>query len=93
MSEESISNEELGMTFPCYFPLKVMGTNSGSFENDMIMIVRKHIPSLDDDAVKSKPSKTGKYLALTITFTAQSKEELDNLYREINAHPDVKMTL
>ncbi|MDQ6980774.1 MAG: DUF493 domain-containing protein, partial [Ghiorsea sp.] len=41
----------------------------------------------------SKPSKTGKYIALTITFTAQSKAELDKLYQEINAHPDVKMTL
>ena len=93
MTEENITNEELGMTFPCHFPLKVMGTNNDTFENDIVMIVRKHIPSLGEGAVSSKPSKTGKYLALTISFTAQSKEELDNLYREINTHPDVKMTL
>jgi len=90
---EQAPNPDLCMTFPCTFPLKIMGTNNDTFENDMVMIVRKHIPSLGEGAVKSKPSKTGKYLALTITFTAQSKEELDNLYREINAHPDVKMTL
>ncbi|MDQ7001182.1 MAG: DUF493 domain-containing protein [Ghiorsea sp.] len=93
MGVEQEPNAELGMAFPCDFPLKVMGTNNETFENDIVMIVRNHIPSLGEDAVKSKPSKTGKYLALTITFTAQSKAELDNLYREINAHPDVKMTL
>ena len=93
MTEKNITNEELGMTFPCNFPLKVMGINNDTFENEIVMIVRKHIPSLGEGAVSSKPSKTGKYLALTISFTAQNKEELDNLYREINAHPDVKMTL
>jgi len=93
MSEENITNEELGMTFPCHFPLKVMGMNSDSFEQDMVVIVRKHVSNLGEGAVSSKPSKTGKYLALTISFTAQSKEQLDNLYREINTHPDVKMML
>ena len=93
MSEEIITNEELGMEFPCHFPLKVMGTNNDTFENDIVMIVRKHVPKLGEAAVSSKPSKTGKYLALTITFTADSKAQLDDLYREINAHPDVKMTL
>jgi len=93
MSEENITNEELGMTFPCHFPLKVMGVNNDSFEQDMVVIVRKHVSNLGEGAVSSKPSKTGKYLALTISFTAQSKEQLDNLYREINTHPDVKMML
>ncbi len=90
---EQEPNAELCMTFPCTFPLKVVGTNNDTFENDIVMIVRKHIPSLGEGAVSSKPSKTGKYLALTITFTADSKAQLDDLYREINAHPDVKMTL
>jgi len=93
MTQENISNEELGMTFPCHFPLKVMGTNNDSFEQDMVMIVRKHIPTLGEGAVSSKPSKTGKYLALTIAFTAESREQLDKIYIELNAHPDVKMTL
>lgn len=57
------------------------------------MIVRQHVPSLRKGAVQSKASKTGKYLAVTITITATSKVQLDTLYRAIHAHPDVKMTL
>jgi len=70
-----------------------MGTNNSTFENDMVMIVRKHVADLGESAAKSKPSRTGKYLALTITFTAKSKAQLNDLYREINNHPDVKMML
>jgi len=86
-------NAQLCMTFPCTFPLKVMGTNHEHFQNDMLKIVREHIPHFAEDDLTVRPSKSDKFLALTFTFTAQSKEELDNLYRELNSHPDVKMTL
>jgi putative lipoic acid-binding regulatory protein len=38
-------------------------------------------------------SKGGKYLSLTVTLTATSREQLDALYRELNAHELVLMTL
>ncbi len=81
------------LTFPCTFPFKVMGLSSGSFETEMVVIARKHVPDLGEGAVTSKPSKNGKYTAVTITFTAQSREQLDNLYLEVNTHPDVRMVL
>ncbi|NWF36030.1 DUF493 domain-containing protein [Mariprofundus sp. KV] len=86
-------SEETLLEFPCRFPIKVMGDNSADFENEIVMIVRKHVTQLGEAAVRSKPSKTGKYLSVTVTFTAESKAQLDNLYREINSHPQVKMVL
>jgi len=88
-----MNNEQPLLTFPCQFPIKIMGVQSDSFEDTMVMIARKHIPNLGEGSIKSKPSKTGKYLALTITFQAESREQLDNLYRELSAHDDVKMVL
>ncbi len=81
------------LTFPCEFPIKVMGVNHKGFESAMVMIARQHVPNLGEGAVRSQPSKTGKYLAVTITIQAQSREQLDNLYRELSAHDDVKMVL
>ncbi|MDQ6988707.1 MAG: DUF493 domain-containing protein, partial [Mariprofundaceae bacterium] len=81
------------MTFPCSFPFKVMGLNNPTFEQDMLHIVQQHIPQQQPHPCRSKPSKNGKYTALTITFTAQSKSQLDALYQEVYAHPDVKMVL
>jgi len=88
-----MKKEQAIMTFPCTFPIKVMGLQSDEFESAIVMIARKHISKLGEGAVQTKPSKNGKYLAITITFQAESREQLDNLYREITARDDVKMVL
>ncbi|ATX82558.1 hypothetical protein Ga0123462_1709 [Mariprofundus ferrinatatus] len=86
-------HEETLLEFPCQFPIKVMGSNSDSFESEIVMIARQFIPQLGEAAVQSKASKTGKYLSVTVTFTAESKSQIDSLYRAMNAHPEVKMVL
>ena len=70
-----------------------MGLHSDDFEAKMVMVARKHIPNLGEGSVKSRPSKTGKYLAVTITFQASSQEQLDGLYHELSARDDVKVVL
>jgi putative lipoic acid-binding regulatory protein len=79
--------------FPCEFPFKVMGLTHDSFKAEITAIIKKHVPSLKESAVSVKPSKNGTYTALTATFIAESREQLDNLYREVTVHPSVKMVL
>ncbi|MDQ6967289.1 MAG: DUF493 domain-containing protein [Mariprofundaceae bacterium] len=88
-----MKDDESLFTFPCEFPIKIMGEQSETFETSIVMIAHKHIPNLDEACVKSQPSKKGKYLSITITFQADSREQLDNLYRELSARDDVKMVL
>lgn len=85
--------EDSPLTFPCRFPIKVMGENRPGFENEIVMIANRHIPNLGEGAVRSTPSRTAKYLSVTIVFQAESREQLDDLYRAMNAHPQVKMVL
>jgi putative lipoic acid-binding regulatory protein len=40
-----------------------------------------------------RPSSKGNYLALTVTVRATSREQLDNLYRELSSHAMVKVVL
>jgi putative lipoic acid-binding regulatory protein len=70
-----------------------MGRSSETFETDVVGIVRKHVPDLPDSAVTSRPSGKGNYVAITVIVSATSKEQLDNIYRELNAHEAVMMTL
>jgi len=86
-------SEDTLLEFPCQFPIKIMGNNTVDFENDIVVITRNHVPDLGEAAVTSRPSRTGKYLSVTVTFTATSKAQIDDLYRAMNAHPDVKMVL
>jgi hypothetical protein len=43
--------------------------------------------------IERRPSKAGNYLGLTITVTATSREELDELYRTLSTHPMVRVVL
>jgi len=86
------ANETL-LTFPCTFPIKIMGIASEHFEATMLMLASQYIDDMKSVQVRSKPSKNGNYLALTLTFEAQSQAQLDKLYRDFSGHPDVKMVL
>jgi hypothetical protein len=79
--------------FPSLFPIKVMGENSADFENAMFEIARRFDPALDQSRVASRPSSGGKYLALTFTVMATSRQQLDDLYRALSSHPQVRMVL
>ena len=79
--------------FPCSFPLKAFGRNSDDFEALVIEIVRRHVPDLDDSAVSSRISSGNAYRAVTATFMARSREQLDALYLELSRHEQVLMVL
>jgi len=86
-------SEKPVLEFPCSFPLKTIGKNTAAFESIVIEIVRRHAPDLRDDAVSNRLSKDGKYMSVTTTFIAQSREQLDALYQELCDHPMVVMVL
>lgn len=79
--------------FPCEFPLKVMGRRTDDFRSLVVGIVQKHVGAIDASKIEERPSKDGTYLSLTCTFTAQSREQLDALYRELTACERVMVVL
>ena len=85
--------DEAVFNFPCDFPIKAMGKHSGEFEGTIVSIVRKHCPDMGENAVKTRPSKGGKYLSVTVTVRATSKLQLDNLYLELTALDEVLWAL
>lgn len=79
--------------FPCEFPIKAFGSGHGDFEVLVVGIVRRHTPDLAEGAVSSRLSKGGKYLAVTVTIRAQNQAQLDAIYRDLSACPEVAMAL
>jgi len=77
--------KEAGLTFPTAFPIKIMGRTQDGFA--------KHAPDFDPATLEMRASKEGNWLSVTATVNATSREQLDNLYRELVAHPMVKMVL
>ena len=81
------------MEFPCDFPLKVMGKDDERFRSTAFALVQRHVRQLTPDDVKSRRSSGGKFVALTFSFQAESREQLDALYEDLNASDHVLMVL
>jgi putative lipoic acid-binding regulatory protein len=81
------------LTFPCEFPIKVFGNASDEFDKIVMDTILKYLPDTDKNAVSKRPSKDGKYIAITVTVTAENQEELDQIYQDLSANPLVLMAL
>lgn len=79
--------------YPSRFPIKVMGRNAPGFADAMVEVALRHDPAYDRRTLEVRASRGGHYLGLTLTVTATSREQLDALYRELSAHPLVKVVL
>jgi hypothetical protein len=87
MTEDSL------IVYPSAFPIKVMGLQAEGFEAAVVAIARRFDAAFDEATVERRPSRAGKYLGLTITVTATSREQLDELYRTLSTHPLVRVVL
>ena len=85
--------KDSALTFPCDFPIKIFGVATDQFVPSVLTIIHKHSPNLHESAIVSRPSKDGKYLALTITVTVENQKELDAIYHELTASSFVLMAL
>lgn len=81
------------LEFPCDFAIKIFGLANDTFEITALSIIQKHVPTFNETAIKSRHSKDGKYLALTIEVHVASQEQLDAIYRELSANPQILMAL
>jgi uncharacterized protein len=85
--------EESLIVYPCAFPVKVMGAKVDGFVHAITLIAHEFDPTFDAKTLELRESKGGNYLGITITVTATSREQLDELYRTLSTHPMVKMVL
>ena len=81
------------LSFPCPFPIKVMGRTQDGFAQAIMLVVRRHAPDFDAATLEMRASSAGKYLSLTCTINATSRGQLDDLYRELSGHPMVRLVL
>ena len=81
------------LEFPCTFPIKIMGRTQDGFAQTVVEVVRRHAPDFDAATLEMRTSSAGNYLSVTATVNATSRDQLDDLYRELVAHPMVAMVL
>ena len=84
---------ESPLKFPTSFPIKIMGRRADGYAQALLDIVLQHAPDFDPSTLEMRASRGGNYLSVTVTINATSREQLDDLYRALTAHPMVTMVL
>ena len=90
---QTVPPEPSLIEYPSAFPIKVMGQQVPDFEPAMVAIAKLFDSTFDAGTIERRSSKAGNYLGLTLTVTATSREQLDELYRTLSSHPLVKVVL
>ncbi len=87
------TDREALFDFPCRFPVKAMGRDENDFEATVVGIVRRYAPDLGEGAVTTQPSSSGRFVSVTVTITATSRDQLDAIYSDLSANDQVLMAL
>ena len=85
--------QESYLEFPCQFPIKAMGLATEGFHLHVFDIVRRHAPDTSHEAITYRASKNGKYISVTVTIEATSREQLDAIYQDLTASELIMMAL
>ena len=85
--------ENVELTFPCEFPISIMGLNVPEYKDTIFGILKKHVPEVKMEDLRTALSSNEKYCSIKAKFIAQAREQMDELYKELTAHELVKWVL
>jgi uncharacterized protein len=86
-------NDTTLLKFPTDFPIKVMGKADADFRSLVIGILSQHFGEIDAGRIAERPSSAGRYLGITVTVRAESKAQLDAVYRDLTSCQQVLVAL
>ena len=87
------TEQTAGFEFPCEYQIKAMGIDDGGFHQLVVEIIRRHCDRVREDSLRSRPSRNGKYVSVSIVIEAASRAQLDAIYDDLTAHDKVLMRL
>lgn len=93
MNAENDPDAGSPLKFPCSFPIKVMGRHEPGFQETVLALVSRHSGEVLPGQVQSRASSNGNFLSVTITIVAESRTQLDEIYRSLTASEQVIMVL
>ncbi len=86
-------NQNPSLKFPVEFPVKIMGRDTHEFHAAVAAIISEHVAPMESLSVTRQASSAGRFVSLTVNFTAESREPLDALYRALSGNPHVLVAL
>jgi putative lipoic acid-binding regulatory protein len=85
--------ENEALEYPQRIPLKVVGDNGGALRDALNAALARHLADGTPIEFEARESRRGNYVAVTATFTAESREQLVAVYSELRECEAVRFLL
>ncbi len=82
-----------GFQFPGTFTITVMGNADAVLESRVPEILRKLGRRVHIDRMSTRPSSQGNYIAVTVEFDCERREDYDAAHAALRADPNIRYTL
>ena len=79
-----MTTEKPVLKFPCPFSIKAIGDDKDDYLQFVIDTLTSIVGELALHEITTRLSNGNKYLAVTVPFVAQSREQLDAIYQALN---------
>ena len=81
------------ISFPCVYPIKVIGADTDQFATQVLEIIARHDTTVDASKVSEKMSQSGKYRSLTVELFATGEPQIRTIIDALRNLPQVKLVL
>jgi len=81
------------LEFPCELDIKVFVRATQDLEQHVHALLLQHLQPEQVIGIRRRVSRKGNYHALSCQVRANSRDELDGVYRTLSEHPDILMVL
>lgn len=86
-------NDDTKISFPCDYPIKIVGTHTEDFVDRVTMIVRQHAADLEEDKISVRMSRNDRFCSVTFVIVATGELQLQAINTALQAEPCVSMVL
>lgn len=86
-------DDEIRITFPCDYPIKVVGDVHDEFHKEVYDIVIRHDPTMTTERVSQKISRKGNFVSISFMLVAQSEQQLEALFTDLKQLESVRLVL
>lgn len=79
--------------FPCLYTFKIIGRHGDAFVDRVSAVLGAHLGPLPRDEFKVRESAHGRYASLSIEVRVESRAQLEQIYADLRAEPEVLLYL
>ena len=90
---QPVAKETPKITFPCDYPLKVVGDAADDFPATVCQVIVRHAPDFDETTLEVVDSRNGRFQSVRVTIVATGEQQLSQLFNELKATGRVHMVV